>query len=274
MEYQTLFVERRGPVGWLIFDRPDALNACNGRMAAELQRAWHELDVDDEVRVIVNTGRGRAFQTGVDMKEVAAAGGEANLAADRGVEPSPDGWVGHGWTAISNRVWKPVICAVNGICAGGAFHFVGDADIVVASSAATFTDPHVSVGQPTAMEPLGLLGRIPFEAIMRMVLVGRFERMSAGRALELGLVSQVIDPERFEAEVQELADKVAQNSPSTMMTSKYAIWQGMELLREQAVERGMAIVRAMWGHPDNAEGAVAFAERRNPRWAPPSSPER
>jgi enoyl-CoA hydratase len=208
----------------------------------------------------------------VDLKEVADAGGEADLPADHGVGPSPDGWVGHGWTAISNGVWKPVICGVNGICAGGAFHFVGDSDIVVASRNATFTDPHVSVGQPTAMEPLGLLGRMPFEAIMRMVLVGRFERLDADRAFQLGLVSQVIDPDRFEEEVQELADKVARNSPSTMMTSKCAIWQGMEAMREVAVERGMAIVRAMWGHPDNAEGARAFAERREPRWASPTPP--
>jgi enoyl-CoA hydratase/carnithine racemase len=107
-----------------------------------------------------------------------------------------------------------------------------------------------------------------------MVLVGRFERLDAERALQLGLVSQVIDPERFEEEVQELGETVARNSPSTMMTSKCAIWQGMELLRAEAVERGMAIVRAMWGHPDNAEGARAFAERREPNWAPPTPPVR
>ena len=73
-EYRTLIVEKRGHVGWLIFNRPDALNAFDNTMSAELQLAWHQLDLDDDVRVIVNTGRGRAFQTGVDLKEVPTVG--------------------------------------------------------------------------------------------------------------------------------------------------------------------------------------------------------
>jgi enoyl-CoA hydratase/carnithine racemase len=149
---------------------------------------------------------------------------------------------------------------------------VGDADIVVASRAAAFTDPHTSVGQTSALEPVGLIGRMPFEAILRMVLLGRHERFDAERAFQLGLVSQVIDPERFEEEVQELAEKVARNSPSTMMASKYAIWQGLEHHREGALEEGMKMVRAMWDHPDNLEGAAAFSQRREPDWGPPRRP--
>jgi len=267
MEYETLVVEKRGHVGWLSFNRPDSLNAFNLLMSNELSRAWSELDEDDEVRVIVNTGRGQAFQTGVDVKEVSAAGGMGERNRGREGEGSKGGM-----TARSNNVWKPVICAVNGICAGGGFHFVVDADVVVASSSATFVDPHTSVGQVSALEPIGLVGRIPFEAIMRLVLMGRHERLSSERARELGLVSQIFEAENFEAEVQDLAETIASNSPSTMMASKKAIWGALERSRESAMAYGLEMVRDFWDHPDNLEGARAFAEKREATWASPRAP--
>ncbi len=263
--YDTLEVERRDHVGWIIFNRPDVLNAFNHRMAAELARAWKELNADDEVRVIVNTGRGRAFQTGVDVREVSDAGGMGGRVSQ--AEPHQGGM-----TARTNDVWKPVICAVNGLCVGAGFHFVVDADFVVASRAAMFMDSHVSVGQVSALEPIGLLGRIPFGAIMRMMLMGRHERFGADRAYELGLVSQVFDEETFEQDVQALAETVARNSPTTMMLSKKAIWYGLEQGREKALEYGLEAVKDMWDHSDNVEGARAFAERREPNWAPPRRP--
>ena len=268
MEYETLIVEKRGRVGWLTFNRPESLNAFNMRMGFELSRAWHQLENDDEVSVIVNTGAGRAFQTGADMKETAAAGGMEGRVSSVGDEERPRG----GMTARTNDVWKPVIAAVNGACAGGGFHFLVDADIVVASSASFFTDTHTTVGQVSALEPIGLIGRIPFEAIMRLVLLGRHERFGPERAMELGLVGEIFDAETFEDDVQALAEKVASNSPTTMMASKKAIWNALEVGRTQALKYGMAMVREMWDHPDNAEGPMAFAERRDADWAPPRKP--
>jgi enoyl-CoA hydratase/carnithine racemase len=265
MSYETLIVERRGHVGWLIFNRPEVLNAFNLLMAQELAQAWKELDADDDVRVIVNTGRGRAFQTGVDVREVSDSGGMGNRNA--GVQ-QPEG----GITARTNEVWKPVICAVNGLCVGAGLHFVVDADIVVASRAAVFMDAHVSVGQVSALEPIGLIGRIPFEAILRMVLMGRHERFGPERAYELGMISQIFDEETFDNHVQALAETVARNSPSTMMLSKKAIWYGLERGRKQALEYGSEAVKDLFDHPDNVEGARAFAERREPMWAPPRQP--
>ena len=265
MSYETLEVVRRGHVGWLMFNRPDVLNAFNLKMAEELSEAWRELDADDRVRVIVNTGRGRAFQTGVDVREVSDAGGMGN-------RNSGGSQAQGGMTARTNDVWKPVIAAVNGLCVGAAFHFVADADIVVASRAAVFMDAHVSVGQVAALEPIGLIGRIPFEAIMRMVLMGRHERFGPDRARELGLISQIFEEETFEAEVQALAETVARNSPTTMMVSKKAIWQGLECGRQAALAYGLEAVKDLWDHPDNVEGARAFAERREPDWAPPRRP--
>jgi enoyl-CoA hydratase/carnithine racemase len=113
---------------------------------------------------------------------------------------------------------------------------------------------------------------MPFESILRMVLMGRFERFDADRALQLGLISQIFEADSFEEDVQALAATIARNSPSTMMASKYAIWQGLEMGREAALEVGLGQVKAMWDHPDNVEGPTAFSQRRQPDWAPPRRP--
>ena len=267
---ECLLLERRGPVGWLVNNRPDRMNAMNAQMREEFATAWRVLDADPDVRVIVHTGEGRAFQTGVDVMEIATDG--------QGMEryrESVEAFDLH-FTAWHNQVWKPVITAVNGICAGGGFHWVADADIVLAASDAQFMDPHVSVGQVAAHEVIALARKIPFEAVTRMCFVGRHERMSAARAYELGMVSQVVDPpERLREEAQALAETIARNSPAALAATKRALWGALEEGLTDACRSGAEQLTSMWGHPDQAEGPLAFAERREPVWAPPevSSPQ-
>ena len=261
MTYETLKVERHGPVGWLIFDRPDQLNAMNNAMRDELALAWKELDADPAVRVIVHAAEGRAFQTGVDVTEIATDG----LGMER-YRQSVEEWDLH-FTAWHQEVWKPVITAVNGICAGGGLHWVADADIVIAASDAQFFDPHVSVGQVVAIEAIGLMRKMPVEAVMRMAFVGRHERLSAQRAYELGMISEVVDPpERLREAAQELAEKVARNSPAAMAATKRALWGALEHGLTDACRAGAGELVSMWGHPDQEEGPRAFAEKREARW--------
>jgi enoyl-CoA hydratase len=259
--FEHLLVERHGPVGWLINNRPERLNAMNAAMRDEFAVAWRELDDDPQVRVIVHTGEGKAFQTGVDVAEIASDG----VGMER-YRQSVEDWDLH-FTAWHQQVWKPVITAVNGICAGGGFHWVADADIVLAAADAEFFDPHVSVGQVVAIEAIGLTRKIPFEAVMRMALVGRHERMSAQRAYELGMVSQVVDPpEQLREQAQRLAETIARNSPAAMAATKRALWGALELGLTDACRAGAAELVGMWGHPDQTEGPRAFAEKREPNW--------
>jgi enoyl-CoA hydratase/carnithine racemase len=259
--YDHLLLERHGPVGWLLNNRPDVLNAMNAHMRDEFADAWLELDADPKVKVIVHTGEGRAFQTGVDVSEIASDG----VGMQRYRE-SVERFDLH-FTAWHQQVNKPVITAVNGICAGGGFHWVADADIVIAASDAQFFDPHVSVGQVVAMEAIGLLRKMPFEAVMRMALVGRYERMSAHRAYELGMISQVVDPpERLREAAQDLAETIAKNSPAAMRASKRALWGALEMGLTDASRAGAQELVSMWGHPDQDEGPRAFAEKREPQW--------
>lgn len=268
MAYEHLVVERRGPVGWLVFDRPDALNAMDAAMMDELARAWVELDHDPDVHVIVNSGVGRGFNTGVDVKQL-ATDREAMRRHSRRTKRAE-----LQLTAWHCGVWKPVVCAVNGVCAGGGLHFVADADVVIAASDATFLDPHVSVGQVAAYEMIGLARKVPFEAVMRMALTGRYERIDASRARELGLVSQVVDPPaRLWDEAQALAERIARNSPAALRATKQALWGALEAGLTDAMRAGAAHLTGTWGHPDQAEGPRAFAKGREPSWEPPLGSE-
>jgi enoyl-CoA hydratase len=263
MSYATLLIERRGPVGWLIFDRPDVRNAMDANMLSELEDAWRELDHDPDVRVIVNTGNGSDFQTGLDVvqlsKDKEALREQSRRTRDAELR----------LTAWHNQVWKPVVAAVNGVCAGGGLHFVADADVVIAASDATFLDSHVSLGQVSAYETTGLARKSPMEPIVRMALAGVHERMDARRARQLGILSEVVDPpDRLRDEAQTLGEKIARNSPAAMRLTKQALWGALELGLTDACRAGARAVVSMWGHPDQGEGPRAFAEKREPEWLP------
>ena len=263
MQYRTLEVLRSGAVGWLLFNRPERRNAMNSEMRGELRMAWTELAQDRQVRVIVNAAHGPAFQTGADVVELAGDG----VGMERYRRSLQD--FDLGFTAWHLGIDKPVIAAVNGVCAGGGLHFVADADIVLAASDASFTDPHVSVGQVSAIETIGLMRKMPAEAVLRMALVGRHERMTAARAYQLGMVSEVVDPpQRLHDAAQELAEKIALNSPAALRATKRALWGALEHGLTEACKAGAAELVSMWGHPDQIEGPAAFAEKRAPRWQP------
>jgi enoyl-CoA hydratase/carnithine racemase len=228
--YETLRVERRGPVGWLVFDRPDAANAMNARMMAELEAAWAELDADPAVRVIVNTGRGRVFSTGLDVVELSrdpeALREQSRRTRDFTLR----------FTAWHNDVWKPVIAAVNGVCAGGGLHFVADADVVLAASTASFLDPHVSVGQASVYETIALAKQSPMEAVLRVAFTGRYERLQASDAYRLGICSQVVDPpDMLDDAAQRLGETIARQPPELLAATKRALWRALEVGRTESL---------------------------------------
>jgi enoyl-CoA hydratase len=259
--YETVVVERHGHVGWLILNRPDSGNAMNALMFDEVEAAWNELADDPRVRVIVNTGNGRAFCTGVDVVQMA----RDKEAMRRHSRRTRDAELR--FTAWQIGIWKPVVCAVNGVVAGGGLHFVADADIVIASANATFTDPHVSIGQVSAYETIALVRKSPMEPVLRMALTGRAERIDAGRAYQLGIISQVVDdPTRLREEAQALAEKIARNSPAAMAASKRALWAALEHGLTDACRAGAQHLAGLWGHADQAEGPLAFADKREPVW--------
>lgn len=262
MRYETLYTERDGHVGHLVLDRPESFNAMNGPMMnVDLPAAWRELADDPEVRVIVFSANGPNFCSGNDMKETAEHGGEQI--------PRDAEWPAVALTSLQNQVWKPVLTAVQGMCVAGGLYFLAHSDINVAAEDATFFDTHVDVGLVAGIEAVELLTRMPLAAAMRMVAMGKAERMPASRALEVGLVDEVVPPGQQLARAVELAQVIARKSPSALMRSKRALWEAADRLRPDALANGWALVRRQWDHPDSVEGPLAFTERRAPRWAAP-----
>lgn len=218
----TLEISTVRGVGWLVFDRPDAGNAINAQMFRDLEMAWRDLEADSAVRAIVNTGNGRSFQTGLDVVQLARDKDalRASSRQTRDFELRMTGW--------HCGVTKPVIAAVNGTCAGGGLHFVADADVVIASADATFLDPHVSVGQVSAFETIGLLKKAPMETVSRMALMGSCERIDAHRARQLGIVSEVVDADQLRHRAQEMGEAIASHDPEVLAAMKAALWGALE----------------------------------------------
>lgn len=260
--YERLIVEKSDGVGWLILNRPDAGNAFDALMLDELEAAWAELDADRDVHVIVNAANGKAFCTGMDVVQVARdkEAMRRHSRRTRDAELKISSW--------HCEVWKPVIAAVNGVCAGGGLHLVADADIVVAAEEATFVDPHVSVGQAVAYEAITLLRKSPMEAITRMTLSGRGERISAQRAYELGIVSDVVPADQLRATAGRLAAAVATNSPTAMRATKKALWHSLEVGLSAAKRAASEEIWRLRNHPDHAEGVRAWRDKRSARWQP------
>ena len=252
--------ELRDGIAWITLDRPERGNALTPGMQPILRAIWGEVRDDPAIRVAIVTGAGeRHFCTGFDLGSPDA---EGTVFSNRPLSEAVF------WSPQQNRVWKPVLCAVNGLCVGGGLHFVVDADIVIASEGAAFMDAHVNVGMVGALENVGLAKRLPLGAALRMTLLGRHYRMPARRAHELGLVDELVAPGELLATAEAMARLLLENSPQAMALSKQAVWGAAERGYRDALEHAWALLRLHWSHPDFAEGARAFVEKRPPRWNP------
>lgn len=252
-----LIIERHGHVLQLTFNRPDSLNALNLSLQTQIEEAMLAARDDDDVRAVVITGAGRAFCSGADVSGLAKGAVSSNDPKDHRYPQ---------FTMRQLKIYKPTICAVNGVCAGAGLHYVADSDIVIASSAASFVDTHVNVGQVTALEPIGLLQRMSLEAVLRMVILGKAERLSAEKALELGMISEVTAPEDLVPRALELAQIAASVSPAAVQRSLQAVWESLELPLDKAYRNGFEILIRHRSHPDALEGTRSFLEKRQPIW--------
>jgi enoyl-CoA hydratase/carnithine racemase len=254
-----LTVERRGRVLVVTIDRQARLNALSQQVYDDLRATWTAVQHDPQVRAIVITGAGtRAFCTGMDLQAFAERGGPRPVNADVHEEMRI--------TPLHFDVWLPTIVAVNGVCTGSGFHFVADADIVLASTTANFLDTHVSVGQVTAIEPITLLPRIGLGNALRLSVLGKHGRIDAAEALRISLVDEVVEPERLLDRAVELGELAATGSPAAIEASKRAIRGALERPLAEAMQHGWELLLAHREHPDSHEGPIAFVEKRDPQW--------
>jgi len=253
--FTTVLVEQRDHVLTVTLNRPAQRNAFDWVMRRELAQLWSDTRRDSSVRCVVVTGAGDGFCAGADVGMLSDVRRAAGFGLDDEIALVP-----------GRQLMVPVIVAVNGVCAGGGLHFVADADIAIASDKAWFTDPHVSVGQVSGIEPVSLALRVPLTALYRLALLGRAERWDAQHALELGLVSEVVPGDQLLERAHELAETIAASSPAAVRATREMMRRFETNVLGPWMAAGWDAVQVHWAHPDAAEGPRAFAERREPTW--------
>jgi enoyl-CoA hydratase/carnithine racemase len=245
----TLGLEVADAVATITLDRPDRLNSFDTTMTRELHEVWRELRFADEVRAVVLTGAGdRAFCTGIDRADVIPQPTGPWMMDDPGLALGPK----------SADCWKPVVAAVNGMACGGAFYMLGEVETIVAAEHATFFDPHVTYGMTAAFEPILMRSRMPFGEIMRLTLLGNHERMSARRALQVGLVQEVVPAERLLERAEALAAEIASAPGLVSQGTVRSIWLARELTRAQALSLAKVYIGLGSDAASIAEGQRRF----------------
>jgi enoyl-CoA hydratase len=251
-EAEEVLVEVDGGVAVVTINRPRARNAVNGAVARGIAAAVDDLDGRSDVSVIVLTGAGGTFSSGMDLKGFLT--GDLPVVEGRGfggiVEAPPR---------------KPIIAAVEGYALAGGFELALSCDIVVASEEAKFGLPEPKRGLIAgAGGIMRLPRRIPYHVALEIALTG--EHYPAARLYELGLVNRITPAGGALAGALELARTIAANAPLALAATKRVIVESADWSRDEMFKKQAEIINPVFGSKDAMEGAAAFAEKRPPNW--------
>jgi enoyl-CoA hydratase/carnithine racemase len=264
VEFESILYEVEDRVATITLNRPDQLNALSPAMVQELRTAYAAAEADEDVWTILVTGTGRAFCAGADVTDIPEDGrvvyDEPYLSTLAQWEAPQEG------TPPFRTMTKPVLTAVNGLCCGAGLDWVTTGDIAIASDRAEFFDPHVSIGLVSGREVVRLARVLPTGVALRMALTGRHERLSAQRAYELGLVTEVVEHDRLMARAYEIAELVNRNAPLAVRGTRLAIRKGIDLPLHEAEILAEAFRERVLRTEDAQEGPQAFMEKRPPKW--------
>jgi enoyl-CoA hydratase/carnithine racemase len=236
MEREAITFDVAENVATITLNRPDTLNSFNNAMAADMSWAWGTVRETDDIHAVVLQANGeRAFCTGIDVRSAGERWFEKENvwnSFDPGLTLGPK---------THHRVWKPVVTAVHGMCAGGGQYFLNESDIIICSDDAVFFDPHATVGIVSALEPIGMLHRgVPLGDVLCWALMGNEERIRAETALRIGLVTEVVARDRLRDRAREIAASIAQRNPKAIQGTIRAIWESMEMPRATALHNGLS----------------------------------
>ena len=254
--FETILYETsEDHVATITLNRPEVLNAFDRQMCEEMRAAWKQVKDDAHVHTVVVRANGdRAFCAGLDTKTPYGQPDDIWNHEDPGELLSPK------W----QQVWKPVVCAVHGICTAGAFYLLNEADIVVCSEDATFFDSHVTFGLVSALEPVGLMRKVGLGETLRIALMGNDERVTAETALRISLVTEVVGREELWERAHEIAAGIARKPKSATQGTVRAIWESLDRPYRAAMEQGLIYTRL--GNPTGqAEIAERGADKPEPR---------
>ncbi len=248
----VVLTEVNNGVMTITINRPEAKNAVNLAVAQGIAAAIDELDASDSIRVGILTGANSTFCSGMDLK--AFVKGESPMIPGRGfgglVEALPQ---------------KPLIAAVEGYALAGGCELAISCDLIVAANNARFGIPEVKRGLAAAAGGLMRLPKqLPYRVAMELALTGDF--MDAQRALDLGMINQVVPEGGAVEAAQVLASKIAANGPLAVRLSKQVVRDSQDWGSDEMFKKQMAILQPVFTSEDAIEGATAFAEKRAPQW--------
>jgi enoyl-CoA hydratase len=243
-------------VALVTINRPEALNAMDVALLAELREVIDRVESDDEVRVLVITGAGKAFVAG------------ANIAHMRGLSPEEaKAWSELGQSTVGRleNMKKPVIAAINGYALGGGTELALACDIRVASDKAVFGQPEVKLGMIAGFGGTQRLPRLVGSGrATEMLLTG--DHYSAEAAYQMGLVNEIVPADELLDFCLDLAKRIAARGPRAVRLSKQAVNQGRDLELETALRLETELYSAVFSTDEPREGCGAFLEKREPKW--------
>jgi enoyl-CoA hydratase len=254
MTYQNILVETQGRVGIIRLNRPQALNALNKALIAELTQAIETFDADEKIGCMLITGNDKAFAAGADIKEMAD-------------KPFIDAYLGDfvsNWN-VAARARKPIVAAVAGFALGGGCELAMQCDIVIAADTAKFGQPEIKLGVIPGIGGTQRLAHAVGKAkAMDLILTGRM--MDAAEAEKSGLVARLVSPEKLMDEAMKVAETIANMSLPSVLAGKEAVNRAFEggLSEGMAFER--RIFHSLFATEDQKEGMKAFIEKRTPKW--------
>ncbi len=256
MAFETILLERRGPVAILRFNRPDKLNAMSSKMKDEIIAALHDLELDDAIRVAVLTGAGdKAFVAGADINEFK---GRTSIEQwDLYQEPFL-------YDAV-DRFTKPVIAMINGYCLGGGCELALACDIRIASERAQLGQPEINIGIIPGGGGTQRLPRVvALGKAMELILTG--DRISATEAHRIGLVDEVVAHDQLESKTMEIANRIADKSPIAVRLAKQAVKASARMGLDAGLRYEQSLFSLVFATHDKEEGVRAFLDKRPPKW--------
>ncbi|MFJ5768361.1 enoyl-CoA hydratase/isomerase family protein [Psychrobacillus sp. NPDC093180] len=259
MNEQAVLIEKRNRVAWIYLNRPNDMNAISKEILKGLKEAIIAVEADEEIRVVVLTGTGKAFCAGADLKEL-MRDLENNRPGQKNLLDEVDSIFGK----LSN-LSKPLIAALNGITLAGGLELAMSADIVIASEKAKIGDAHSNFGVlPGAGGSAKLPRIIGVNRAKYLLFTGDF--ISANEMKEYGLVHDVVSQEELESIVQSIAEKIGEKSPLVLKKMKQLVHDGLEQPLELALKQELLSLKAHTQSYDMLEGLKAFAEKRKPEF--------
>ena len=254
MTYQNILVETQGRVGIIRLNRPQALNALNKALIAELTQAIETFDADEKIGCMLITGNDKAFAAGADIKEMAD-------------KPFIDAYLGDfvsNWN-VAARARKPIVAAVAGFALGGGCELAMQCDIVIAADTAKFGQPEIKLGVIPGIGGTQRLARAVGKAkAMDLILTGRM--MDAAEAEKSGLVARLVSPEKLMDEALKVAETIANMSLPSVLAGKEAVNRAFESGLSEGMAFERRIFHSLFATEDQKEGMKAFIEKRTPKW--------